>query len=71
MGAMWWTVKACQRWASRSITGRFEQALERTRYRMNEDAQPVGIRLESSKEERRISAEIEHPRWCDRRRCSA
>jgi hypothetical protein len=49
----------------------FEQALETTRYRMNEEGQPVGIRLESSEEERRISAEIEHPWWCDRRRCSA
>lgn len=49
----------------------FEQVLETTRHCMDEDGNPVGITLDPSEEELRISAEIDHPWWCDRRRCSA
>ncbi|HYV32358.1 MAG TPA: hypothetical protein VEO53_14800 [Candidatus Binatia bacterium] len=49
----------------------FKRALETTRQRMDDDGNPVGITLDPSEEELRISAEIDHPWWCDRRRCSA
>jgi hypothetical protein len=49
----------------------FERALGTYRHRMDDNGSPVGISLEASEEELRISAEIDHPWWCDRRRCSA
>jgi hypothetical protein len=49
----------------------FERMLETTPQRMDEDGNPVGITFDPSAEELRISAQIDHPWWCDRRRCSA
>ena len=49
----------------------FEHVLETTHHRMDGDGNPVGITLDPSEEEQRICAEIDHPWWCDRRRCSA